>query len=191
MAGIKLFAVSAALFIAGLVLGAGAVYLLPGTVDGVGGEARIYYIVPVEWTFGLYDENWKPIERIEVNKGERVILVVVPRSFLPPELYESLEERFVEEAVAQGLLAGEEDFEKYEEEASKQLGKDVYGAEYIPHGVAIEGYENVVNLSLEEGEIVVVELVADKPGSYDIYCSLFCGWGHGFMRLQDAFVVRG
>ena len=193
MADTRLLAVSAALFVAGLVLGAGAVYLLAGSGGGGAavGEVRVYYVVPVEWTFGLYDENWRPVERIEVSKGDRVLLVIVPRTFVPPEIYEELEERFIEEAKAQGLLAGEEDFKRYEEDAVKQLGKEAYGLEYIPHGVAIEGYEDRVNVVLTEGNIVVVEFTADKPGSFDIYCSNFCGWGHGFMRLQDAFGVRG
>ncbi len=187
----RFLAASLALFIAGLVLGAGGAYVFAGGGGASLGEARVYYVVPVEWTFGLYDEEWRPVERIEVERGERVLLVIVPRTFVPPEIYEALEESFIEEAKAQGLLAGEEDFKMYEEEAAQQLGKEAYGLEYIPHGVAIEGYEDKVNIVLSDGSIVVVEFVADEPGSFNIYCSSFCGWGHGFMRLQDAFVVRG
>lgn len=192
MSRTKFYAAGIALLVIGIVLGAGATSLLSGGAGApVEGEARVYYVVPAEWTFSLYDENWRPVERIEVNVGERVLLVVVPKSFAPPELYESLRERFIENAVARGLLASEEEFEAFEEEAYRQLGREVFGVEYLPHGVAIEGYEDVVNVTLEDGGIVVIEFVADRPGSYDIYCSLFCGWGHGFMRLSNALVVTG
>ncbi len=71
------------------------------------------------------------------------------------------------------------------------MGKEAFGVKFIPHGVAISGYEDKVNVHLTEGKPVVVTFVADKAGTFDIYCSLFCGWGHGYMRLEGAFVVRG
>jgi nitrous oxide reductase len=101
-----------------------------------------------------------------------------------------LEYEFIEKAVKAGLLKSGDEFEKYEEDAGKTLAKKVYGVEFIPHGLAIRGYEDRVNV-VSDGKPVIVTFTADKVGEFDIYCSLFCGWGHAFMKLNKAFVVKG
>jgi hypothetical protein len=130
------------------------------------------------------------VEKIEVSRGDRVQLIFVPKQFMPRELYEELEHEFIEKAIKAGLLKSEDEFEEFEEEAEKTLAKEVYGVEFIPHGLAIRGYEDRVNV-VSDGKPVIVTFTADKVGEFDIYCSLPCGWGHAFMKLDIAFVVKG
>jgi nitrous oxide reductase len=130
------------------------------------------------------------VDKIEVSRGDRVQLIFVPKPFMPHELYEELEHEFIEKAIKAGLLKSEDEFEEHEEEAEKTLAKEVYGIEFIPHGLAIRGYEDRVNV-VSDGKPVIVTFTADKVGEFDIYCSNFCGWGHAFMKLDRAFVVKG
>jgi nitrous oxide reductase len=130
------------------------------------------------------------VDKIEVSRGDRVQLIFIPKQFMPHELYEELEQEFIEKAIKAGLLKSGDEFEKYEEDAGKTFAKKVYGVEFIPHGLAIRGYEDRVNV-VSDGKPVIVTFTADKVGEFDIYCSLFCGWGHAFMKLDKAFVVKG
>lgn len=49
-------------------------------------------------------------------------------------------------------------------------GKDV------THGFAITEYG--IQVEIPPGEVVEVRFVADKPGDFTIYCTVFCGTGH-------------
>jgi alpha-mannosidase len=80
------------------------------------------------------------VDKIEVNRGDRVQLIFVPKPFMPHELYEELEHEFIEKAIKAGLLKSKDEFEEHEEEAEKTLAKEVYGVKFIPHGLAIRGY---------------------------------------------------
>jgi len=156
------------------------------------GEAKTFYVVATEWQFSLYDANFNRVSKIEVNKGDRVTLIFIPSPFIPHDLYEELEDEFIEKAVKAGLLKSKEEFEEHEEKAKKtlNLAKTAYGVEFIPHGLAISGYEDKVNV-VSQGKPITVTFTADKVGEFNIYCSQFCGWGHGFMKLEKAFVVKG
>jgi hypothetical protein len=184
----KLIATGIIMLIVGLVVGYGVSTMV---VAPPAAEAKVFYVLPGEWSFALFDEAFNPIDRIEVRKGDRVTLIILPEPFMPDEIHEELEYDFIEWAIGEGLIASEEDFEEYEEEAEAELGKEVFGLEYLPHGVAIRGYEDRVNVLLEDGEPVIVTFIADREGSFDIYCNLYCGWGHQYMKLSGAFVVRG
>ena len=175
----------------GLFIGLGIGIYTIGPPTPIAVETKKFYVVAVEWTFGLYDSNFRMIDEIRVRKGDRVVITIFPKPFIPLEVYEEHEHEFIEWAIGEGLLASEEDFEGYEHEAEEALGTEALGIEFIPHGFAIEGYEHVVNVFLSEGKPVTVEFTADKAGTFDIYCSLICGWGHGVMRLTDAFIVEG
>lgn len=49
-------------------------------------------------------------------------------------------------------------------------------SEDVKHGFAIDDFG--VAVTLEPGKTVTTEFVADKAGTYDFYCSVYCGSGH-------------
>jgi len=155
------------------------------------GEMKVYYIVPAGWTFAIFNEDFERIDKIVVDKGDTVVLVALPSPFVPEELHEEIEKEAMEKLMEAGVAQSLEQLEEFHEEAEKQLGREAYGVEFIPHGVAIEGYENKVNVDLSNGLPRVIVFEASEPGAFDIYCSVFCGVGHGYMVLDDAFVVNG
>jgi len=54
------------------------------------------------------------------------------------------------------------------------------------HGFALAGYN--INLSLEPGETVTFEFIADKPGVYPYYCTEFCSALH--LEMMGYFLVK-
>ncbi|MDO8642443.1 MAG: cupredoxin domain-containing protein [Candidatus Woesearchaeota archaeon] len=46
----------------------------------------------------------------------------------------------------------------------------------VKHGFSIDDFG--VAITLEPGKIVTTEFVADKAGTFDFYCSVYCGSGH-------------
>jgi cytochrome c oxidase subunit 2 len=50
------------------------------------------------------------------------------------------------------------------------------------HGFKIEALD--VDRELPKGEVVTIELQADRAGTFPIACSKFCGLGHGKMKGQ-------
>lgn len=52
----------------------------------------------------------------------------------------------------------------------------------VPHGVSIKEYD--IDERLEKGKTTHIEFVANKKGSFDILCSVYCGSGHGAMRMK-------
>jgi cytochrome c oxidase subunit 2 len=45
-----------------------------------------------------------------------------------------------------------------------------------PPGLAFPDGKN--DFRLEQDDVVTIEFVAERPGEYDIECSVFCGFGH-------------
>jgi len=52
----------------------------------------------------------------------------------------------------------------------------------VPHGIWIHEY--AINKRVEKGKVTDVEFVADKAGTFDILCSVYCGAGHRKMKAQ-------
>lgn len=154
------------------------------------GSVKTFYVLETEWAFALYDSGFKRIDKIVVNRGDIVQLIFIPMTFMPKELHEELEHEFIEKAIKAGLLSSKDEFEKYEEQAKETLAKEAYGIKYIPHGLAIRGYEDKANV-VSEGKPIIITFTADRVGEFDIYCSYVCGWGHGIMKLDKAFIVKG
>lgn len=56
----------------------------------------------------------------------------------------------------------------------------------VTHGFALPDFG--ISKTLNKGETVDVEFVADKKGTFSFFCSVVCGLGHGGMRGQ--LIVR-
>jgi cytochrome c oxidase subunit 2 len=52
----------------------------------------------------------------------------------------------------------------------------------VSHGISLPEFG--VNEILSPGQTVVIEFVADRKGSFDFFCSVYCGTGHGSMAGQ-------
>ena len=50
------------------------------------------------------------------------------------------------------------------------------------HGFKIEALE--IDRELPKGEVVMIEFIADRAGTFPIACSKFCGFGHKKMKGQ-------
>jgi len=50
----------------------------------------------------------------------------------------------------------------------------------VPHGIKIAEYG--INERLDVGKPVTIEFTADKEGTFTVFCSVFCGSGHGNMK---------
>jgi cytochrome c oxidase subunit 2 len=58
------------------------------------------------------------------------------------------------------------------------------------HGIGIKAFR-VKTLIPKTGEIVTVEFVADRAGTFDIVCSEYCGAGHSAMKGRLVVLARG
>jgi len=57
------------------------------------------------------------------------------------------------------------------------------------HGIAIK--EMKVKAALPRtGEVVPIEVTAEKPGTYTISCSVYCGSGHSRMKARLVVAAR-
>lgn len=56
----------------------------------------------------------------------------------------------------------------------------------IDHGLAIN--EFLVNKRVQPGQTTDIEFMADKRGTFDIYCSVPCGEGH--LSMKGKLIVR-
>ena len=50
----------------------------------------------------------------------------------------------------------------------------------VPHGISIPEYG--INERLEPNKPVTIEFTADKQGTFNAFCSVFCGSGHRSMK---------
>jgi len=52
----------------------------------------------------------------------------------------------------------------------------------VPHGFYIKEYN--INATIRKGEFERIEFIADKAGTFDIICSVYCGKGHHDMKAK-------
>ena len=50
----------------------------------------------------------------------------------------------------------------------------------VAHGVSIPDFN--INQVIDPGETIDIEFVANKKGTFDIFCSVYCGTGHPSMK---------
>lgn len=48
------------------------------------------------------------------------------------------------------------------------------------HGIRIQGYD--IDQVLKKGETATIEFTADKAGTFEFKCSVYCGMGHRKMK---------
>jgi cytochrome c oxidase subunit 2 len=48
------------------------------------------------------------------------------------------------------------------------------------HGIKIEGYD--INQVVKKGQTATIEFTADKAGTFEFKCSVYCGMGHRKMK---------
>jgi cytochrome c oxidase subunit 2 len=54
------------------------------------------------------------------------------------------------------------------------------------HGIKIEGYD--INQVVKKGQTATIEFTADKAGTFEFKCSVYCGMGH--RRMKGKLVVE-
>ncbi len=67
--------------------------------------------------------------------------------------------------------------------ANVQLGdkvKLIITSTDVTHGFSLPDFN--VNAQLEPGQTTELVFIADRPGTFDFFCSVFCGSGHSGMR---------
>ena len=50
----------------------------------------------------------------------------------------------------------------------------------VTHGFAMPDYD--INVPLPAGKQTIIEFTADKQGTFQFFCSVYCGTGHSAMR---------
>ena len=56
----------------------------------------------------------------------------------------------------------------------------------VAHGLAISEFK--VNLPVPAGKTETIEFVADKEGTFHVYCSVYCGQGHA--QMKGSFIIK-
>ena len=54
------------------------------------------------------------------------------------------------------------------------------------HGIKIEGYD--INQVVKKGQTATIEFPADKAGTFEFKCSVYCGMGH--RKMKGKLVVQ-
>lgn len=173
-------------------------YLSQGALSG---EKKVFYVVAYHWGFAFYDENLSEVSRIEVNRGDIVTIYVIPGGAFSEDMHEEFQRRTLESGVGD-IPPGSEELHEKMEEAEEQG--------YLDHGLTISGYsvnirtshkmfkgsaETLEDILQEEGGNTLkahsITFKADKVGSFDIVCTVYCGYGHDWMKVDGGLVVRG
>ncbi|MFQ6012404.1 MAG: hypothetical protein ACE5LS_01995 [Thermoplasmata archaeon] len=144
---------------------------------------RTFTVVAYHWGFAVYDENGNEVPQIEVTRGTDVTLLVISAASLGHEVHEELMGRTIaawENNTAFGGKTGPELMALMEEAETEGL---------LNHAIRIAEFGVVVETDYETPAPAQVTFVADKVGSFDILCGVFCGWGHAYMALTGGLVV--
>jgi hypothetical protein len=134
--------------------------------------------VAYHWGYALYDQDWKELEQIEVNRGTTVQLTLFPTSVLSDEIKEGLWQRTVDEGIAElsDIIEANDDPDK------------------ANHGLSISGYKLDLATTMDTSNLELavdsIEFIADTIGTFNLLCPLECGSGHTSMRLEGALIVN-
>ncbi len=147
---------------------------------------KTFNIVNYHWGYALYDEDWNEIEQITVKQGTTVRLVAFPVSVLSDEIREQLWQRVANKGFGD-YPPGDPRIPDLVRAGFENPSYASHGVLILPLNVDLRPKEHTSTL---EEAIDSVEFTTDAIGSFDIVCSVFCGIGHGAMRLDGAFVVK-
>ena len=166
-----------------------------------------FYVVAYYWSYVFYDENFNEIPYIVVDRGDEVEINLIPAgAIIKDPILSAKEGRYVE-YENRTHRKGVGDLPPGDPRISQEI-VNAHEAGYGDHGFVIEGYNvvvvtclecvgehkirNSIMQVLEEARPVVgsVRFIADKPGTYAVYCSIHCGYGHIYQRVEDAIIVR-
>ena len=175
----RLWLVIGATLVVGLLLGAAiGILSAPGPAP-----QRTFTVVAYHWGFALYDEEGTEVPQIAVARGTVVTLLVISAASLGHEVHETMMGRTIaawENNTAFGGKSAMELMELMEEAEAQGL---------LDHAVRIPEFDVVAVTDHESPAPTQVTFVADKAGSFDIRCGLFCGFGHAYMELEGGLVV--
>jgi hypothetical protein len=171
---------------------------------------KTFYVVAYKWGYVFYDSQFNEIPYMSVNRGDEVEIYLIPASQIirDPLLsarmnsYVEYENRTRWHGI--GPLPPND----------PRITEEIVASHNLPdHSMFIEGYNVVVftcdecvktggegehrvrysiRQVLEEARASVgyVRFVADKTGSFDVYCTVYCGFGHPYQTVKGAFIVR-
>ena len=168
--------------VVGVAMGLIAGGLLP-TGPSEGAELKTFIVIPFHWGFAVFDSERNRLDAIEVNQGDIVQLVVMPASALSHGLHEQFEEIMIESGIGD-LAPGNETAQALAE--AEAMGLMTHTLSIPEYGVRVEVTGNT-NDPAEAHQ--VVQFVADKKGSFDFLCQIWCGAGHPWMTLGGGLVV--
>ncbi|MDW8360190.1 MAG: hypothetical protein RMK31_06365 [Candidatus Caldarchaeum sp.] len=167
---------------------------------------KTFYVVAYFWGYVFYDETFNEIPYMVVNRGDEVVINLIPASVIIRDPGLSARERTYVEYENRTHRSGVGELPPRDPRITVELVK-AHEDGYSDHGFFIEGYNkgtytcskcggghqvrNSLQQVLQEASAAmgVVRLVADKPGSYTVYCIIYCGYGHPYLRVENAFVV--
>jgi len=182
-----------------IIVGVVGIYMFSnmGTQAEDSEPSKTFIIIGYYWGFALYDENYNPIDRIELKVGEPVKIIFLNARSFSEEFYSKLEMKTVEEgldSVPPSIL--------------EDKIMEAFESNLVDHGLQVTGLRLAIATNwrafsgtadtLEEFFEIESEeaiqrhtaiITPDKPGVYDLLCYVVCGFGHTFMKLDNAIIV--
>ncbi len=146
-------------------------------------ELKTFIVIPFHWGFAVFDSERNRLGAIEVNQGDIVQLVVMPASALSHGLHKQFEEIMIESGMG-NLAPGNETTQALAE--AEAMGLVTHTLSIPEYGVRVEVTGNTNDPAQAHQ---VIQFVADKKGTFDFLCQIFCGAGHPWMTLSGGLVV--
>ncbi|MDJ0274938.1 MAG: hypothetical protein NYU90_07065 [Aigarchaeota archaeon] len=171
---------------------------------------KTFYVVAYKWGYVFYDSQFNEIPYMAVNRGDEVEIYLIPASQIIRDPILSVRMNAYVEYENRTRWSGIGPLPPND----PRITEEIVASHDLPdHSMFIEGY-NVVVITCDEcaksreGEthkvrysirqvleearasVGYVRFVADKQGSFDVYCTIYCGFGHQYQRVRGAFVVK-
>ncbi|MEM4303069.1 MAG: hypothetical protein QW470_07550 [Candidatus Caldarchaeum sp.] len=169
---------------------------------------KTFYVVAYYWGFVFYDENFNEIPYMVVNRGDEVQIMLIPANVIIKDPILSAREGKVIEYQNRTLWKGIGDLQPGDPRIEEEMVK-AHLQGLGDHSMVIEGYNVVavtcslrcgvehrvresIQQTLNEAAAAIgsVKFIADKQGTFAVYCSIYCGYGHNYQRVDNALIVR-